>query len=76
MSLPNQRNAVIAPHARPEIVNGGAGVVVVMGGRPFAVVGFTVSHGRIAAIDLVADPARLQRVAVTVTVTVTWTWPD
>jgi RNA polymerase sigma-70 factor (ECF subfamily) len=52
--------AAFAPHARPALVNGGAGVVVVIGGRPFAVVGFTVSGGRIAAIDLVADPEKLR----------------
>src|SRR5919198_5723618 len=57
------RGAAFAPHARPAVVNGGAGVVVVIGGRPFAVVGFTVSDGHIAAIDLVADPAKLRGLA-------------
>jgi RNA polymerase sigma-70 factor (ECF subfamily) len=54
------RGAAFAPHARPAVVNGGAGVVVV---RPFAVVGFTVSAGRIAAIDLVAHPEKLRGLA-------------
>ena len=54
------RGTRLAPFARPAIVNGGAGAVVVVDGRPFAVVGFTVSNGRIAAIDLVADPAKLR----------------
>jgi hypothetical protein len=32
------------------------------GPRPFAVVGFTVAHGRIAAIDLIIDPEKLDRI--------------
>jgi RNA polymerase sigma-70 factor (ECF subfamily) len=43
-------------------VNGAAGVVFAAGGRPFAVVGFTVRHGRIVEIDILADPERLRRV--------------
>jgi len=58
------RGAPLAPLARPAVVNGGAGAVVVVGGRPFAVVGFTVTDGRIAAIDLVADPAKLRGLTV------------
>jgi len=54
------RGSRLAPFARPATVNGAAGAVVVVDGRPFAVVGFTVSNGRIAAIDLVADPAKLR----------------
>jgi hypothetical protein len=30
-------------------------------GRPFAVVGLTVAGGLIVAIDLITDPAKLQR---------------
>jgi hypothetical protein len=29
-------------------------------GRPFAVVGFTVTDGKVAEIDLLADPERLR----------------
>lgn len=47
-----------APLGRPAIVNGAAGVVVEAGRRRY-VVGFTVVAGRIAAIDLIADPAKL-----------------
>jgi RNA polymerase sigma-70 factor (ECF subfamily) len=48
--------------ARPALVNGAAGVVFAAGGRPFAVVGFTVRRGRIVEIDILADPERLRRV--------------
>ena len=41
------------------LVNGAAGVVVFVGGRPFSVMGFTVAAGKIVAIDILADPARL-----------------
>jgi len=58
-----QRGSPLAPFARPAIVNGAAGVVVAPEGRPFAVVGFTVADGRIVEIDLVADPAKLRRLA-------------
>jgi RNA polymerase sigma factor (sigma-70 family) len=47
--------------ARPALVNGGAGLVVGRPGKPFAVVSFTVTRGRIAAIDLITDPAKLSR---------------
>jgi RNA polymerase sigma factor (sigma-70 family) len=50
----------LAPLGRPALVNGAAGVVVISGGRPRAVAGFTVADGRIVEIDLLADPVRLR----------------
>ena len=50
-----------ARFARPALVNGAAGAVWAPGGRPRVVFGFTIRRGRIVAIDLVADPARLRR---------------
>ena len=47
----------------PALVNGSAGAVVTMGGRPFVVMGFTVVEGRIAKIDIIGDPDRVRRVA-------------
>jgi len=57
------RGARLAGYARPAIVNGNAGVVVLPGKKPIAVVAFTVEHGRIAEIDLVANPAKLAHLA-------------
>jgi RNA polymerase sigma-70 factor (ECF subfamily) len=54
------RGSRFAPHARPAIVNGNAGVIVVPGTKPIAVVGFTVADGRVLEIDLIANPAKLQ----------------
>jgi RNA polymerase sigma factor (sigma-70 family) len=53
--------ARLARMAQPALVNGAAGVVFAAGGRPFAVVGFTVRQGRVAEIDIFADPERLRR---------------
>jgi len=58
------RGASFAPHARPAIVNGTAGLVVAPGPLPIAVVGFTVVGGRIAEIDIVADPEKLRGLVV------------
>jgi RNA polymerase sigma factor (sigma-70 family) len=57
------RGAAFAPHARPAIVNGAAGLVVMPGGAPIAVIGFTVARGRILEIDLVANPEKLRGLA-------------
>jgi hypothetical protein len=46
---------------RPALVNGAAGVVVAPRGRPFSVMGFTVSGGKIVEIDSLADPDRLRQ---------------
>ena len=47
----------------PALVNGAAGVLVTVGGKPFSVMGFTVTDGRIVAIDAIADPDRVRRIA-------------
>jgi RNA polymerase sigma-70 factor, ECF subfamily len=44
----------------PALVNGGPGVVFVSRGRPFSIAGFTIARGKIVAIDVLADPERLQ----------------
>src|SRR5579884_528304 len=45
-----------APHVRPALVNGAAGVVAFDGGRAFAVLAFTVVGNRAVAIDVFNDP--------------------
>jgi len=64
------RQALIAafPDAQlhPALVNGAAGVVVTVRGRPFAVLGFTVTDGKIVEIDAIADPDRVRRIAAAV----------
>ena len=55
-------NAVV----RPALVNGAAGAVITMAGRPFAVMGFTVADGLIVEIDAIADPERVARIAAAV----------
>jgi RNA polymerase sigma-70 factor (ECF subfamily) len=56
------------PHAelRPALVNGAAGVVVLVHGHPFAVIGFTVANGQIVEIDAIGDLERVRRIAASV----------
>ena len=58
------RGRPFAPLARPAIVNGAAGAIVMPGRRPFAVIGFTIVGGRVAEIDVIANPDKLRAVAV------------
>jgi RNA polymerase sigma-70 factor (ECF subfamily) len=55
--------ALRAAHLRPALVNGAAGVVVTVRGRPITVMGFTVADGKIAEIDAIADPERVRKIA-------------
>jgi RNA polymerase sigma-70 factor (ECF subfamily) len=51
----------LARFAEPALVHGAAGLVVSSNGRTLSVMGFTVVAGKIVAIDILADPVRLQR---------------
>jgi RNA polymerase sigma-70 factor (ECF subfamily) len=46
---------------RPTLVNGAAGVVIMVNERPVSVMEFTVADGTVVAIDALADPDRLSR---------------
>ena len=46
---------------RPALVNGAAGAVATIAGQPVAVIGFTISRGKLVEIDVLADPERLGR---------------
>jgi RNA polymerase sigma-70 factor (ECF subfamily) len=48
-----------AVQLRPALVNGAAGVIISMRGRPVIVMGFTIVNGKIAVIDAIGDPERL-----------------
>jgi ketosteroid isomerase-like protein len=48
---------------RRALVNGLPGGVVLVRGRPFAVMAFTVRNGRIVEIDAIQDPDRVERIA-------------
>ena len=50
----------------PALVNGTAGMVITVHGRPYAVMGFTVADGKIIEIDAIADPERVRRIAAAV----------
>jgi RNA polymerase sigma-70 factor (ECF subfamily) len=55
----------LSPFVRPALINGAAGVVVAARGRPLFVMAFTVTGGKIVAIDVLADPERLQQLDLT-----------
>ena len=50
----------------PVLVNGAAGLVCLVDGKPFSVMAFTVRAGKIAEIDILADPERIRRLDLTV----------
>ncbi|HEY7595817.1 MAG TPA: RNA polymerase sigma factor SigJ [Actinophytocola sp.] len=49
---------------RPVVVNGAAGMLVLRDGRPRVLFAFTVTDGRIAAIDILMDPDRLAELSI------------
>ena len=56
----------LAPFAKPALVNGAPGYVVLRAGAPFSVLGFAIRGGRIVEVDVVADPERLRRLDLSV----------
>ncbi|MGW5274281.1 sigma-70 family RNA polymerase sigma factor [Streptomyces sp. NPDC004044] len=56
----------LSPFARPALINGAAGVVVVAHGRRLSVMAFTVTDGKTVAIDVLSDPERLHKLDLTV----------
>ncbi len=65
-ALTGLSTALRAVDLRPALVNGAAGVVVFMRGRPVTVIGFTVTEGKIAEIDAIADPERSGKITAAV----------
>jgi RNA polymerase sigma factor (sigma-70 family) len=55
-----------ARFAQPPLVNGAVGIVVAPRGRLSVVLGFTITRGRIAEIDVVAGPQRLRQIELAV----------
>jgi RNA polymerase sigma-70 factor (ECF subfamily) len=50
---------------RPVLVNGAAGVVAVVDGRPSAIIGFTIAGGKVSQINVLADPERIAKLDLT-----------
>jgi RNA polymerase sigma-70 factor (ECF subfamily) len=46
----------------PVLVNGAAGMVISVRGRPRTVMGFTIVNGKIAEIDAIGDPDRVRAI--------------
>ena len=58
--------ASIAAPKHPVLVNGAAGVVITLRGQPVAVMGFTVSGGKIVEMNSIVDPERIRRLDLSV----------
>jgi RNA polymerase sigma factor (sigma-70 family) len=65
-ALSGLASALPAVDLHPALVNGAAGMVITRRGRPVTVMGFTVTGGKIAEIDAIADPERARRIAAAV----------
>jgi RNA polymerase sigma-70 factor (ECF subfamily) len=65
-AVARQARAIPGALVRPALVNGAAGAVITVGGRPISVMGFTVVEGKIVEIDAIADPERVHRIAAAV----------
>jgi len=50
----------------PALVNGAAGAVITLEGRPHVLMAFTVAEGRIVEIDIIGDSERVESVAAAV----------
>jgi RNA polymerase sigma factor (sigma-70 family) len=53
-----------ARHAHLGIVDGEPAILVMSHGRPVTLLTFTIPDSRIVAIDIIADPARLERIRI------------
>ena len=49
----------------PVLVNGAAGLVCTLDGKLYSVMAFTIRGGKIAQIDILADPERLSQLDLT-----------
>jgi RNA polymerase sigma-70 factor (ECF subfamily) len=52
--------------ARLALIDGSAGAVWAQGGQPRTVFSFTITDGKIAAIEIIADPERLGQLDVAI----------
>ncbi|MFI9762548.1 sigma-70 family RNA polymerase sigma factor [Streptomyces sp. NPDC051963] len=57
--------AHLARVARPALIGGATGIVVLVDGRPERTLTFTVAHDRITVIDITDDPARAAELDIT-----------
>jgi RNA polymerase sigma factor (sigma-70 family) len=65
-AVASQARPLPGAELHPALVNGAAGMVITVRGRPYAVMGFIVVDGKIIEIDAIVDPERVARVAAAV----------
>jgi RNA polymerase sigma-70 factor (ECF subfamily) len=54
----------LAPYSRPALINGLPGVATIVGDTLMGVMDVTVHNGRITEINILADPTRLEHLAI------------
>ena len=54
------------PASEPALINGVAGAVASLDGRPFSIGVVTVRNGKIVELDFLADPERLRQLDLTI----------
>jgi RNA polymerase sigma factor (sigma-70 family) len=62
-AVAEQSRDIPGAEIRLALVNGAAGAVILVRGRPYAVMGFVIRGGQIVEIDAIADPVRVMRIA-------------
>lgn len=62
-AVASQSRGIPGAVVHPALVNGAAGAVITVRGRPIAIMGFIVRDGRIVEIDAIADPGRVAQIA-------------
>ncbi len=62
-AVATRARSIPGSEVRPAVVNGAAGAVVIVRGRPFAVLGFTVRGDKIVEIDAILGAERVGRIA-------------
>ncbi|MBV9093491.1 MAG: sigma-70 family RNA polymerase sigma factor [Streptosporangiaceae bacterium] len=60
-----RRFARLSRFAHPVLVNGTPGFLIAPNGQPLALIGLAIRDGKIAEIDILADPERLSRLDLT-----------
>lgn len=56
----------LSRHVQPALVNGVPGLITAPGGQLVSVMGFTIRDGKIAELDILADPGRLAQLDLTI----------
>lgn len=60
------RGGTLRADIHPAVINGSAGAIITVAGKPLTLMGFVVIDGRIVEIDAIVDPERVRRLAASI----------